>query len=401
MLEIENRTKPPRFILKTFRDLTLPLILITEIILCLWFGDFISLEVKSALYAISLTIKGILLMVLPFLIFSFLTASIGTLKKGAISFIVVAFSLVVISNFFATSVAGFLGVITLETLGAIHPFQENNQSLKPLWDINIPSFISNDLALALGIISGFIVSFLNISFLQNTALNLQNMALVFLRKCFIPLIPIFVLGFILKMDYEGILDIIVQDYFAVFLAITCIAYGYIIILYGVSCGFNFQRWRTRIQVMLPAVMTGFSTMSSASALPLITAAAERTTKNTVVTGIIPLSINIHMIGDCFSLSILALAILSSFGMPMPSPQEFLMFAFFFVLARFSVAAVPGGGVIVILPVLEAYLGFSPEMLSLILALYILFDPIATSANVFGNGAFALIFEKVHSKWQSR
>jgi len=396
-----NTSRFPKSIFKLFRDLALPLILIAEIILCLCFGDLISLEVKSALYAVSLTIKEGLLMVLPFLIFSFLMASIGTLEKGAISFIVIAFGLVVLSNFVATSTAGFLGMITLKAMGTIQPFQENTQTLKPLWDLDVPSFISNDVALVFGIVSGFIISFLGRPDLQKTAQKLQNMGLLFLRKVFIPLIPLFVLGFILKMDYDGILDIIVKDYLSVFVAITCLAYGYMIILYGMSCGFNLREWRERVQVMLPAVMTGFSTMSSASAMPLITAAAERKTKNSVVTGVVPLSINIHMIGDCFSLSILALAILSSFGMPMPSAQEFLIFTGFFVLARFSVAAVPGGGVIVILPVLEAYLGFSPEMLSLILALYILFDPIATSANVFGNGAFAFIFEKIHSKWQGR
>lgn len=48
-----------------------------------------------------------------------------------------------------------------------------------------------------------------------------------------------------------------------------------------------------------------------------------------------------------------------------------------------------------IPILEKYLGFTPEMLSLITALYILFDPIITSANVLGNGAFAQLFEKVY------
>ena len=70
-------------------------------------------------------------------------------------------------------------------------------------------------------------------------------------------------------------------------------------------------------------------------------------------------------------------------------MNYLIFASYFVLAKFSVAAVPGGGILVMLPILESYLGFDSGMLSLITALYILFDPIITCANVFGNGAFSM------------
>ncbi len=48
-----------------------------------------------------------------------------------------------------------------------------------------------------------------------------------------------------------------------------------------------------------------------------------------------------------------------------------------------------------LPILDKYLGFNTEMLSLITALYILFDPFITSANVLGNGAFARIIDKLN------
>jgi len=46
-----------------------------------------------------------------------------------------------------------------------------------------------------------------------------------------------------------------------------------------------------------------------------------------------------------------------------------------------------------LPILESYLGFNADMLSLITALYILFDPAITCANVLGNGAFAKLIDK--------
>ena len=65
-----------------------------------------------------------------------------------------------------------------------------------------------------------------------------------------------------------------------------------------------------------------------------------------------------------------------------------MFSIYFVWAKFSVAAIPGGGIIVMIPILEEHLGLSFEMLPLITTLYILFDPIITSANIMGNAVFA-------------
>jgi len=105
-------------------------------------------------------------------------------------------------------------------------------------------------------------------------------------------------------------------------------------------------------------------------------------------------VNIHLIGDCFAIPIFAYAILKSYGLAEPAYWDYLIFAFYFVIAKFSVAAVPGGGMMVMLPLLERYLGFNSEMLSLITALYLLFEPVITSANVLGNGAFALVMDKL-------
>lgn len=73
------------------------------------------------------------------------------------------------------------------------------------------------------------------------------------------------------------------------------------------------------------------------------------------------------------------------------------FILFFLLFKFAIVAVPAGGIVVMLPILEKYLFFSPEMLVLITGLYVIFDPIITSANVMGNGAFTMIFTKIYNR----
>jgi Na+/H+-dicarboxylate symporter len=136
-------------------------------------------------------------------------------------------------------------------------------------------------------------------------------------------------------------------------------------------------------------------------MPLTIIGTEKNSKNPALSRLaIPVTVNTHLIGDCFAIPIFAFAVMKNFAMPEPAFFSYVIFAFYFVLAKFSVAAIPGGGIIVMLPILESQLGFNTEMSSLITALYILFDPVITCANVCGNGAFAMALNKIQSLFQS-
>lgn len=396
---LSKKTYPVKeFVLRKFlSDFKMPLILITEIIVCLLFGDLIPFSMKSALYAVSLNLKEILLFVLPFIIFSFLLNSIGILKKGAFSFVALAFSMVVISNFTATVFGGFLGIFTLGSLGFIEKITLSQDVLNPLWAFELPQLVSNDAALFSGLVAGVILSLTGHQKSQGIAQKLYSGSFFFLKRCFIPVLPIFILGFILKMQHDGLLTSVFKHYLPIAILIIIVSVPYILTLFALALGFDKKRWVQGLKNLVPGMLTGFTTMSSASTMPLVIDAVEKNTTEPFTPGVVPVSINTHLVGDCFSMSIQAIAILISFGYDLPSLPDFLLFAVFFVIARFAVAGVPGGGVLMTLPVFEKYLGFSGEMLSLITALYILFDPLITPVNVLGHGTFAQLFEKLYKK----
>ena len=56
--------------------------------------------------------------------------------------------------------------------------------------------------------------------------------------------------------------------------------------------------------------------------------------------------------------------------------------------------VPGGAIAAAQGVLMGFLGFSPELYSLMVALYVAIDSIGTATNVTGDGAIALIVNKL-------
>ena len=95
--------------------------------------------------------------------------------------------------------------------------------------------------------------------------------------------------------------------------------------------------------MSPAAIAGIGTMSSAASMPLTIIGAEKNSKHpSMVRAIIPATVNIHLLGDCFGIPIFAFAVLKTFGLAEPTLLQYFIFAIYFVLAKFSVAAVPAG-----------------------------------------------------------
>ena len=84
--------------------------------------------------------------------------------------------------------------------------------------------------------------------------------------------------------------------------------------------------------------------------------------------------------------------------------DFQLFAgFIFMLGITMVAApgVPGGAIMASLGILQSILGFGESEQALMIALYIAMDSFGTACNVTGDGAIALVIDKIYTKRQAR
>jgi len=367
----------------------MPFILVAIILAIILLDPFIPFIIKQGLYSISLTIKDIIVLLLPFIIFGLLFKAVVMLSSSAIGMILI---LVCISNFISTFLSHYVGMWVYHfDLSMIVP--KESDGLTALWSLSLPKFIANDKAMFLGIVLGILAS----KFASKKSVVIGKTIEIYIGKLlgvFTYLIPLFVAGFVVKLQCDGVVGVIVRDYTAIFALIALAQFAYIAFAYLLLNNLKLKSFLSNIKNMLPAAISGFSTMSSAASMPLTIIGVENNAKNKdVALSVVPATVNIHLVGDCFAIPIFAYAVLKSFGMAEPSLFNYLIFTFYFVLAKFSVAAIPGGGIIVMLPILEGYLGFNGEMMSLITALYILFDPVITCANVFGNGAFAKMIDR--------
>jgi Na+/H+-dicarboxylate symporter len=267
-------------------------------------------------------------------------------------------------------------------------------ALSPAFEFSLKNIVSNDVALCSGVIIGLLLYFVNRNFAATLAGYSERFTKVYF-KILIPIMPFFIAGTALKLQHDGILIQIFEQYLQILIAFIVLAYGFVLLQYFLLSRCKFSKFIFYLKNILPATVTAFGSMSSASALPLsIKAAEENVKKKSNADVIIPSTVNIHLVGDCFFIPMIAISVMSSFEMGIPTMTTYLLFALHFVLAKFAVAAVPGGGVLVMLPVMQNYLGMSSEMLALVTALYVLFDPIITACNVAGNGAMAIVFDKL-------
>jgi Na+/H+-dicarboxylate symporter len=93
------------------------------------------------------------------------------------------------------------------------------------------------------------------------------------------LIPMFVVGFIVKLQYDGVIAIIVKDYTLIFAIVLFAQFIYIILIYFIAANFRVSEFVASIKHMLPAAIAGFSTMSSAASMPLTIIGVESNAKN--------------------------------------------------------------------------------------------------------------------------
>jgi Na+/H+-dicarboxylate symporter len=375
-------------------------VLVSLVVLALICGRILSVPVLSLFLAISATLQSVITFALPVLIFCLIFSTFQRLGKNASRIFIVALILLCCSNFFAAYVSHFIGEIIHGMDLSLMQISANN-GLTPSFDLRLPKIIPNILAMVMAIICGIFVPKIAPIRAQKLSTIVDEFVSLFL-KCIQFIVPFFLFGFLLKMQYDGIVMVLIRQYIVIVAVIVVAIVSYLLLFYFLVNGMNPKATFTAMKNMIPAVVCAFGTMSSASALPYTLIAVEKNSKNKALAkSIVSITTNIHLIGDCIAIPIFIYAILKSYGVPQPSQLLYLVFVLQFVVAKFSVAAVPAGGIIVMLPIIERCFGFSGAMSSLILSLYILMDPICTSANVLGNGAFAQLIDRIATRFREK
>lgn len=356
---------------------------------------YLPLKAQQSLYAISLFLKDLLLWMLPITVGFFISYAISSFEKKAPVFVLFLFVFEAISN--AASVwyafaCGHLVVNDLDTLTAY----AGGDALEPLWRLPFlrPSWWSADKGTLLGLFLGIFSSFKKGSWLKELLSQGKEKMEKILTRFFSRLIPFFILGFVAKMHQTKLFH---QLFYQISLWgwLLCFLSLYLAFLFFLGSGFCRKTFLRNVGNLLPAGGVAFSSGCSLSTMPwTIEGTAKNLKDPTLAKAVIPATTNIQQVGDCIANAFFCFWLYYQKNGICPDIFTWLSFSLVFVLARFATAAVLGGAIFIMLPIYEAYLGFTPEMIAIILALNVILDPLITSSNVMANGALCRIFEKV-------
>lgn len=334
---------------------------------------------------------------IPLIIVGLVTPAISEIGQGAKKLLVITVLLAYISTIIA-------GLISYETATLTFPhFIEGNSSMddiatkteiEPYFTISIPPLLNVMTALVLAFTVGLGLTYIKGTTLKNVCCEFRDIVVNTIEGVIIPLLPLYIFGIFLNMTAKGevfhILTVFIQIIGIIFVLhiLWLIA---LFIIAGVTTRKNPFRCLFN---MLPAYFTALGTQSSAATIPVTLKQTQKNGVSEEIAGfVVPLCATIHISGSMLKIVACAIALM----LMQDKAVEFGTFiGFIFILAITMVAApgVPGGAIMASLGILQSSLGFDASDQALMIALYITMDSFGTACNVTGDGALALIVNKI-------
>ena len=272
---------------------------------------------------------------------------------------------------------------------------EKAETLLPYFKLEIPAILDVMAALVSSFVIGIGIAYTDAHSLKKGFSEFRTIIEKTIQVAIIPLLPLYIFGIFLSMTFTG------EAYhiLAVFAKIICIIFVlhiFIIAYEFLIAGVFSRKNPLRLVInMMPAYLTALGTSSSAATIPVTLRQAKKNgVSDEIASFCIPLCATIHLSGSMMKITCCALTVCLISGLPHDLPL-FLHFIMILGVCMVAAPGVPGGAVMAALGPLAGILGFSPEAQALIIALYIAMDSFGTACNVTGDGALAIIIDRLH------
>lgn len=378
--------------------------LLGKIVIAIASGIGAGIAAPAWLVRIFLTFNGIfsqfLSFAIPLIILGLVTTAIADIGKTAGKMLLLTVTIAYGSTVFAGLISYLTGASLFPTMidtGASLDSVAEASELAPFFSVSIPPLMNVMTALVLAFVLGLGLASLETDTLKKAAHDFEEIIIKTIKTAIIPLLPLYIFGIFLNMTYVGQVFEILTVFIKIIGIIFLIHIGILILQFCIAGAVSRKNPLKLLWNMMPAYFTALGTQSSAATIPVT---LEQTKKNGVsedVAGFtVPLCATIHMSGSTLKIVACALALMIMKGMP----YDFGMFmGFICMLAITMVAApgVPGGAIMASLGVLQSMLGFDQEAQALMIALYIAMDSFGTACNVTGDGAIAIIIDRIRNR----
>ena len=384
--------------MKKFKDWGL----LPKVLIAIALGIICSFFFPDALTRCFITFNSIfsnfLGLFIPIIILGLIAPGIFELGKGAGRLLLITAAIAYLSTIlsglfsYATCRLTYPSLLggSVTSLGGI---DMDANDLKPYFTIEMPPLMSVTTSLVLAFVLGLSLIGIRGDNLRGVMLELRDMVFLVIRKVIIPVLPIFIFGIFLEMGAEGNVGPVLGMFLKIILIIFVMHVTVLVLQFCIAGAIAGKNPFKALVTMLPAYVTALGTQSSAATIPVTRA---QTIKNgvdpDVADFVVPLCATIHM--SCSILKIVACAYAISLSMGMDiSFGTYAGFVLMLGITMIAAPGVPGGAIMAAL----GLLGFDANMQGLMIALYIAMDSFGTAGNVTGDGAIALIINKIKNR----
>ncbi|RHE95279.1 dicarboxylate/amino acid:cation symporter [Bacteroides intestinalis] len=376
--------------------------LLPRIIIAIALGILLGNFLPGGMVRFFITFNGIfsefLNFSIPLIIVGLVTVAIADIGKDAGKLLLITTLIAYGATLFSGFLSYFTGVTVFPHLiepGV--PLEEVSeaQGILPFFSVAIPPLMNVMTALVLAFMLGLGLAQLKNDTLKNAARDFQEIIVRMISVVILPLLPIYIFGIFLNMTHSGQVFSVLMVFIKIIGVIFLLHIFLLVFQYCIAALFVRKNPFKLLGRMMPAYFTALGTQSSAATIPVT---LEQTKKNGVSSDIagfvIPLCATIHLSGSTLKIVACALALMMMQGIPFDFP---LFAGFIFMLGITMVAApgVPGGAIMASLGILQSMLGFDESAQALMIALYIAMDSFGTACNVTGDGAIALVVDKIY------
>jgi len=337
----------------------------------------------------------------PLMIIGLVAPGIFEMGKGAGKLLLItvgiAYFSTILSGFFSYGVCSMTFEKVLgNSIGALGQMDMSNR-LAPYFTIEMPSFISVTTALVLSFVFGLALVHIEGNVLRGAFKEFQEIVINVIRHVIIPLLPLFIFGIFLQMGAEGKVGPILGMFVKIILIIFAMHVTFLIFQFIIAGIVARKNPFKALWTMMPAYVTALGTQSSAATIPVTRAQCMKNgVPEEVANFTVPLCATVHL--SCSILKIVACAFAISLSLGMDtSLATYAGFILMLGITMVAAPGVPGGAIMASLGLLESMLGFDASMLGLMIALYITMDSFGTAGNVTGDGAIALIIQRISKK----
>lgn len=337
---------------------------------------------------------------IPLIIVGLVTPAIADIgnKAGKMLLVTVAIA------YFSTIFAGLASYLTgaaffpsmIDSGEGLKSLSESGETL-PYFTVTIPPLMGVMTALVLAFMAGLGLAATQHRTLLDAAHGFEQIIVKTINTAIIPVLPVYIFGIFLNMTYIGQVFSILTVFIKIIGIIFAIHIGILLLQFTIAGGFAHKNPFKLLWTMMPAYFTALGTQSSAATIPVTLAQTRKNGVSEDIAGFtVPLCATIHMSGSTLKIVACALALMIMQG----NPYDFWQFFGFICMLGITMVAapgVPGGAIMASLGLLQSMLGFNQESLALMIALYIAMDSFGTACNVTGDGAIAIIVDRLLGK----